>query len=91
MKPDSKKLSNPQSIEDVLMQCGAYGSSDSKYIADSIRAWLNSRPIDPKAFEAMIDKLICDDTWDGHQEVYSVTRKDLRQALKVYLKAERGA
>jgi hypothetical protein len=52
MKPDSKKLSNPQSIEDVLMQCGAYGSSDSKYIADSIRAWLNSRPIDPKAFEA---------------------------------------
>ena len=38
-----EKLSNPKSIEDVLMQCGAYGSGDSKYIADAIREWLSSQ------------------------------------------------
>jgi hypothetical protein len=37
-----ERMSNPKSIEDVLMQCGAYGLGDSKYIASAIRTYLLS-------------------------------------------------
>ena len=43
-----ERLSNPQCIEDVLMQVGAYGAGDSKYIAQAIKEFIAGKLPSPE-------------------------------------------
>jgi hypothetical protein len=68
-----ERLSNPQTIEDVLMQVGAYGSGDSKHIAQAIKEFIAGKM--PKEKPACNGNGMAEDYyWDGFNEAVRQTK-----------------
>jgi hypothetical protein len=85
-QPTEQTLSNPQCIEDVLMQVGAYGSGDSKYVAQAIREWMRAKM--PK--DMTVEFETASQGWDSHtiglknhMDGYNQALADIRRALGV--------